>query len=222
MATFVLEIGSEELPSRFLAGEEAYLKQGFEAKLAESGLEFQSVSVYSTPRRAVVAVRGLALVQAEKEEEISGPPARVAWKDGQPTKALEGFARTNGVDVKDTYLVTTPKGEYVAVKTRTGGRPAADVLAEICPALVAGVPFAKRMHWGSYAYTYARPLQWVLALLDFAMIVWIMFSGARRLELRQDKNYGADPEYQKYVRTVPILIPFVPLYSVKKYKFLVA
>ena len=166
MATFVLEIGSEELPSRFLAGEEAYLKQGFEAKLAESGLEFQSVSVYSTPRRAVVAVRGLALVQAEKEEEISGPPARVAWKDGQPTKALEGFARTNGVDVKDTYLVTTPKGEYVAVKKRTGGRPAADVLAEICPALVAGVPFAKRMHWGAYAYTYARPMQWVLALLD--------------------------------------------------------
>ena len=79
MATFVMEIGSEELPSRFLAGEEAYLKQGFEAKLAESGLEFQSVSVYSTPRRAVVAVRGLAPVQAEKEEEISGPPSRVSW-----------------------------------------------------------------------------------------------------------------------------------------------
>ena len=64
--------------------------------------------------------------------------------------------------------------------------------------------------------------QWALAILGFALIVWIMFSGARRLELRQDRNYGADPEYQKYVRTVPILIPFVPLYSVKKYKFLVA
>ncbi len=64
--------------------------------------------------------------------------------------------------------------------------------------------------------------QWVLAILGFVLIAWVMFSGARRLELRQDKNYGADPEYQKYVRTVPILIPFVPLYSVKKYKFLVA
>ncbi|MBQ8110542.1 MAG: DUF1295 domain-containing protein [Clostridia bacterium] len=63
--------------------------------------------------------------------------------------------------------------------------------------------------------------QWALAILGFASIVWVMFSGARRLEMRQDKNYGADPEYQKYVRTVPILIPFVPLYSVKKYKFLV-
>ena len=65
-------------------------------------------------------------------------------------------------------------------------------------------------------------LQWVLAVLGFILITWVMFSGARRLELRQDKNYGADPEYQEYVRSVPIIIPFVPLYSVKKYKFLVA
>jgi steroid 5-alpha reductase family enzyme len=64
--------------------------------------------------------------------------------------------------------------------------------------------------------------QWALSLLGFALITWVMFSGARRLELRQDKNYGADPEYQEYVRTVPILIPFIPLYSVKKYKFLAA
>ena len=64
--------------------------------------------------------------------------------------------------------------------------------------------------------------QWVLSILGFLLIVWIMFSGARRLEIRQDRNYGEDPEYQKYVTTVPILIPFIPLYSVKKHKFLVA
>ncbi|MDO4400417.1 MAG: DUF1295 domain-containing protein [Coriobacteriia bacterium] len=63
-------------------------------------------------------------------------------------------------------------------------------------------------------------LQWAAALIGFALIVFIMFSGARRLELRQDKNYGDDPEYQEYCRTVPILLPFVPLYSVKKYEFL--
>ena len=65
-------------------------------------------------------------------------------------------------------------------------------------------------------------LQWGIALLGYALIVWVMFSGARRLEIRQDKYYGDDPEYQKYVRTVPIILPFIPLYSVKKYKFLVA
>ncbi len=64
--------------------------------------------------------------------------------------------------------------------------------------------------------------QWVLAVLGFVLINWVMFSGARRLEIRQDKNYGDDPEYREYVRTVPIILPFIPLYSVKKYKFLMA
>ncbi len=64
--------------------------------------------------------------------------------------------------------------------------------------------------------------QWALALLGYIGIIFVMFSGARRLELRQNCNYGSDPEYQAYVRKVPILLPFIPLYSVEKYKFLVA
>ena len=67
-------------------------------------------------------------------------------------------------------------------------------------------------HWG----------QWIVIAVGYIGIIFVMFSGARRLEIRQDKNYGADPEYQKYVTTVPILLPFVPLYSVKKHKWLVA
>ena len=63
--------------------------------------------------------------------------------------------------------------------------------------------------------------QWIASILGYIGIVFVMFSGARRLEVRQNKNYGADPEYQRYVKTVPIMIPFVPLYSVEKYKFLV-
>lgn len=64
--------------------------------------------------------------------------------------------------------------------------------------------------------------QWILVLLGYAGIVFVMFSGARRLEIRQNKNYGDDPEYQRYVKTVPILLPFVPIYSVEKHKWLVA
>jgi steroid 5-alpha reductase family enzyme len=67
-------------------------------------------------------------------------------------------------------------------------------------------------HWG----------QWVMALIGYVGIIFVMFSGARRLEIRQNKNYGNDPEYQKYVKTVPILLPFIPLYSVEKHKWLVA
>ena len=64
--------------------------------------------------------------------------------------------------------------------------------------------------------------QWVMALIGYAGIIYVMFSGARRLEIRQNKNYGSDPEYQKYIKTVPILLPFIPLYSVEKHKWLVA
>ena len=64
--------------------------------------------------------------------------------------------------------------------------------------------------------------QWILASIGYLGIIFVMFSGARRLELRQNRNYGADPEYQAYVKSVPILLPFIPLYSVVKYKFLVA
>ena len=64
--------------------------------------------------------------------------------------------------------------------------------------------------------------QWIVVLIGYVGIIYVMFSGARRLEVRQNKNYGKDPEYQKYVKTVPILLPFVPLYSVEKHKWLVA
>ena len=64
--------------------------------------------------------------------------------------------------------------------------------------------------------------QWIVVAIGYIGIIFVMFSGARRLEIRQDKNYGNDPEYQKYVKTVPILLPFIPLYSVKKHKWLVA
>ena len=64
--------------------------------------------------------------------------------------------------------------------------------------------------------------QWIVALIGYIGIIYVMFSGARRLEIRQNKNYGADPEYRKYIKTVPILVPFIPLYSVEKHKWLVA
>lgn len=64
--------------------------------------------------------------------------------------------------------------------------------------------------------------QWIVVIIGYVGIIFVMFSGARRLEIRQDKNYGSDPEYQKYVATVPILLPLIPLYSVKKHKWLVA
>jgi len=69
---------------------------------------------------------------------------------------------------------------------------------------------------------YAGPVQWIVALLGYIGIIYVMFGGARRLEIRQNKTYGDDPEYQRYVKTTPIMIPLIPLYSVEKYTWLVA
>ena len=146
MATFVLEIGSEELPARFLAGEEAELAARFTAALQEASVEHGALRTMSTPRRAIVIIEDVNPVQQEREEEVAGPPVRVAFAaDGKPTKALEGFARTNGVSVDDVYRITTEKGEYVAVRKRIGGATVADLLAEICPAVITSLPFGKRM-----------------------------------------------------------------------------
>lgn len=194
MATFVLEIGSEELPSRFLAPEEGELASRFSGALDEAGLEYGALRVMSTPRRAVVIVEDLNPVQVEREEVVSGPPVRVAYDaEGKPTKALEGFVRTNACTLEDVFRVETDKGEYVAVRKRTGGAPAAGLLADICPSVITALSFQKRMHWGSYSLAYARPLRWILALLDDAVVPFTVGPMTSGRETCGHRIHGAGP-----------------------------
>lgn len=167
MSLFILEIGTEELPARFLAPLEDELLQRFDAALTEAAIAHEDISVASTPRRAIVTVTGVNPVQQAREEVVTGPPLRAAYdNDGCPTKALEGFARTHNVDVQDLFKVQTEKGEYIAVHKRTGGAQVADLLQHICPSIINALPFAKRMRWGNNSLAYARPLRWIVALLD--------------------------------------------------------
>jgi glycyl-tRNA synthetase beta chain len=169
MALFILEIGAEELPARFLAAQEEELKQRFQATLAEAELPCGSLRVLSTPRRAAVLLEDLAPRQEEREEVFTGPPVKAAYDaEGRPTKALEGFARGRGVTAADCFTLHLPekKGDYAAVRQRVGGRSAPELLAEICPAIISALPFPKRMRWGGNDFTHARPLRWIVALLD--------------------------------------------------------
>ena len=194
MATFVLEIGSEELPSRFLAPEEGELASRFSGALDEAGLEYGALRVMSTPRRAVVIVEDLNPVQVEREEVVSGPPVRVAYDaEGKPTKALEGFARTNACALEDVFRVETDKGEYVAVRKRTGGAPAVGLLADICPSVITALSFQKRMRWGAYSLAYARPLRWILALLDDAVVPFTVGPMASGRATCGHRIHGAGP-----------------------------
>lgn len=194
MSLFILEIGTEELPARFLAPLEEELQQRFAAALTEAAIAHENITVASTPRRAIVMVSGVNPVQQAREEVVTGPPLRAAYdNDGCPTKALEGFARTHDVDVKELFKVQTDKGEYIAVHKRTGGAQVADLLQSICPAIISALPFPKRMRWGSNNLAYARPLRWIVALLDDKLIPFTVGPMASGTQTFGHRIHGAGP-----------------------------
>ncbi len=167
MSEFILEIGMEEMPARFvpkLADELAGLLSGY---LAEGMVDFGKVETFATPRRLTAFVRNIASEQRREEEEVTGPPARVAYDgEGKLTKAGLGFAKSQGLEVGDLYTLETDKGEYLAAKKIVGGGKSMDVLPEFCRRAVATLSFPKKMHWGSQEFTFGRPLRWLTALLD--------------------------------------------------------
>jgi glycyl-tRNA synthetase beta chain len=167
MRHFVLEIGVEEMPARFLPLLDRELADRFAAQLSETGLEYGRVVTASTPRRLVVDITGLADVQKTEEIVVSGPPARIAFDaDGNPTKAGLGFAKSQNVEFDQIYVEKTDKGEYLALKKTVGGRTAAEILAEACQTILPGLTFPKKMQWMGKECTFGRPVRWILAMLD--------------------------------------------------------
>lgn len=163
---FLLEIGSDDLPARFQPPAAAHLAQAVAKLLADAGLACAGVAAHAAPRRLAVLVDGLDLRQADRVIEVKGPPLAAARDAaGAWTPAALGFARKNGVAVEACHEVTEPKGTFLAARRLVPGRSAADVLAAELPRLILGIPFPKTMRWGDGDVEYARPLQWVVALL---------------------------------------------------------
>ncbi len=164
-ADLLLEVGSEEIPARFLPAALAELEARAGALLDELDLEHGRPRVFGTPRRLALLCPSVAQRQPDRTLEVKGPPVRVAFDaEGRPTRAAEGFARQNGVEVADCFTVTEGKGEYLAARRAVRGRAAPEVLAERLPGLVLGLPFPKVMRWGEGEVEYPRPLRWLVAL----------------------------------------------------------
>ena len=163
--TFVLEIGSEELPVGDLESGIAQLTQKVPELLDELRLTYSSVEVNGTPRRLAVTVHQLAPRQTDLEAIAKGPSTAYAFDaDGNPTKAAMGFARGKGVDVADLQIQSDGKKEYVTAVIREEGRLTQDVLAENLADLIASIKFEKSMRWNYTNVTYSRPLRWFVAL----------------------------------------------------------
>lgn len=163
----LLEIGTEEIPAKFMKSVLAQLQAAAESKLREANLAFQQVRVQGTPRRLVLRVAGLAERQADVEISQRGPSAAIAFdSEHQPTKAVLGFARGQHVDVDQL----TVRDGYVYADVVQKGKDAVEILPEFCLALITGLQFPKSMRWGTESFRFVRPIRWIVALLDDAVI----------------------------------------------------
>jgi len=173
MADFLLEIGLEEVPARMIAGAETELGRRVSELLTRERLlaPASKVTTFSTPRRLAVLAEGMATVQADTEEQMTGPSWKVAFKDGAPTPAAEAFAKKAGVPVSGLEKTTTAKGEYVSAKVKRGGKAATEILANELPKEVLAIYWAKNMYWrAGKPERFVRPVRWVVAMLDAAVV----------------------------------------------------
>lgn len=173
MPDLLLELGLEELPASFVrSGLDSLATVAKELLLAHR-LEAVSIETLGTPRRLTLVAYALPEAQPDREEVVSGPPWSVAFKDGAWTKAAEGFAKKNSVPLDGLYEAPSKdpkKPSHVAAKVFENGRPTVEVLAEILPELCRRTSFPKSMRWGQGDIAFGRPVQWLLALLDDAVV----------------------------------------------------
>jgi len=116
---------------------------------------------------------GKAIADTQKDtiQEITGPPQKAAFdEEGNPTKAAFGFAKKQVVSVDELQLLETPKGVYLYIKRKMPGRLTIAILSEVLPKLIANIPWPKSMRWGSEEFSFVRPIHWVLALFNGAII----------------------------------------------------
>ncbi len=167
MPRVLLEVGTEELPARFVQPARLQLEQALQGMLREERLAPASVRSWATPRRLAVLAEGVPGRQPDAERVVRGPAAHVAFDSaGRPTAAAVGFARSQGVPVEALERRSTGSGEYVFARRVVQGRAAGEVLVEAVPRLLASLSFPKTMRWARYDLRFARPIRWVVALLD--------------------------------------------------------
>lgn len=166
MATFLLEVGTEELPAQFVASAIAQWRSRIPADLSAQVLAADRVEIFGTPRRLAVLIHGLPDQQSHQTEDVKGPPAQAAFKDGQPTPAALGFAKKQGVDVADFEMRPTDKGEFVYIRKVIEGRKTPAVLAELIPQWIFGLEGKRFMRWADGDLRFSRPVRWLVSLWD--------------------------------------------------------
>jgi glycyl-tRNA synthetase beta chain len=161
----LFEIGIEEIPARFMEPALKQLKELMSEKLAEAGLTYEKIETYGTPRRFTLIIDKLAEVQPDREAESKGPAVKAAYDaEGNPSKALQGFCRGQGIDPKDVLTKEIKGVEYIYAVKQIKGQPTAELLPEMLSAVVHKLYFPKPMRWAYNEMRFARPIRWLVLL----------------------------------------------------------
>ncbi len=214
MADLLLEIGTEEIPASYIDPALEFLADSARTSLRNWRISHGAVHKWGTPRRLVLMVEDVSESQPDLDQEILGPPERVAFDpQGQPTKAALGFARSQGVDVEELRILETPRGRYVAARKRHSGRLTKELLAEEVPRWITQIPFPKCMRWGESSLRFARPIHWILALLEREVIPFRLDSlqsgrttRGHRFMSPQQALVNHPKEYLEVCRTLHVIV----------------
>ncbi len=163
MSKYLLEIGTEELPYKFIPQAIEQLKSGFQSFLSANGVEFQSVNVLATPRRLAVIIDGLSEKQSDEEKILKGPIKKVAYdENGLLSKAGLGFCKKCGVEEKDLFV----QDDYLHAKIFVKGKDIAELLKENVSKMVLKLQGPHFMRWAGFDEKFSRPIRWIVSILD--------------------------------------------------------
>ena len=166
MEKLLFEIGTEEIPAKFMPGILKQLKELAAAKMQELRIPFEDITVYGTPRRMAFIAGGVAETQADVVVEAKGPSVKIAYVSGAPSKAAQGFARGQGVDVKDLVV----RDNYVYAVKHLAGQPVIELLPGLLTDILTSLSFPKTMRWADYDFRFVRPIRWMVALFGDQII----------------------------------------------------
>ncbi|MBU3008870.1 glycine--tRNA ligase subunit beta [Cobetia amphilecti] len=168
--TLLIELGCEELPPGAIDALADSLANGLADGLRDAEVAFGQVRAYATPRRLAVMIESLAERQPDREIEKRGPAKAAAFKDGEPTRAVQGFARSCGVEVSDLIELETDKGTWLGYRHTQPGEHLSALLPTMLEQVVARLPVPKNMRWGASRIEFSRPVHWLVALYGSEVI----------------------------------------------------
>ena len=166
MSTYLLEIGTEELPADLAESVISQLELNVNSDLNSSQIKFTEIRVTTTPRRIALIIEGIGLFSEDIISEQKGPPVSQAFLDGKPTNAAIGFAKKYSLSPEKLVVRETPKGSFVFAKLIEEGKPVESLLADLVPKWISKIQGRRFMKWGKGDFRFSRPIRWIVSLID--------------------------------------------------------